>query len=139
MKNKVILGMFALLVSMSRFVGCSSGDGDTIDVPNADPSAKLAITSPASNDTSVYGTIIIFGVGMRDVASASFSVLTDGWYDQSGTLHVSDNNSWSFYPIYLDGTGQYNNHTIKLTVRHTDGTVETVESTHVVRLSQYPE
>ena len=112
--------------------GCEGGS-DQADVAGADPQAAFAITDPPAGGVVHSEALTIRGVGLREPASMVVSVLTDRWYAQTGTLHHSDNNSWSYGPVYLGGSGAYNNHTIRAQVTHADGTAEAAEVSRVVR------
>lgn len=113
--------------------GCGGSSSDSVDVPGAEPEAAFAIIAPASHSTVMGNLVELQGVGLRNLRSLSVEVLTDAWYAQAGELHVSDNNSWSYYPVYLEGQGAFNNHSIRVTLTHTDGTLETFRITGITR------
>ena len=117
---------------LGLIAGCG-GSSDEVDVAGAEPSAPLAIVYPPSQATTDSNLVEVKGIGLRNEAGLSVAVLTDHWYPQAGTLHVSGNNSWSYAPVYLEGQGAFNKHTIKVTVTHTDGRTETATATGVVR------
>lgn len=111
---------------------CEDGSGGDI-VPDADPTAPLAIVSPAEG-ARVQGDVLeLTGVGMRDVASVTVRVHTDQWYVQDGTLRTSANQSWAYAPVYVSGQGRYNNHRIEVVVTHPDGSRDAASVENVVR------
>ncbi len=115
------------------WAGCGGSSSDDMDVAGADPNAAFAIVYPPSHSTTDSNLVEVKGIGLRNEQSLSVSVFTDNWYAQAGELHISSNNSWSYKPVYLEGQGAFNNHTIKVTVTHTDGRTETTTATGVVR------
>lgn len=120
------------LVLIALLVGCEDSAED-LDVDGADPQAGLSITDPRSGEGVESEVITVRGVGLRDPSATTVRVFTDRWYEQAGTLHHSDNNSWSYGPVYLSGQGVYNKHTIRMEVIHSDGTQEAAEVTRIVR------
>jgi hypothetical protein len=136
MKSKPLALLTNLYIAASLLTcmaGCDGSSSDSIDVPDADPTATFATVYPPSNTTVASNLIELRGVGLRQMRGLSVEVLTDGWYPQTGELHVSSNNSWSYYPVYLEGQGTFNLHSIRVTVTHTDGSVESVTIRGVIR------
>lgn len=123
--------LFTAMVGV--LAGCGGSSSDDVDVAGADPAAAFGLVYPTSHATTDSNLVELKGVGLRNEASLSVAVLTDHWYAQTGALHLSANNSWSYAPVYLDGQGAFNNHTIQVTVTHTDGSTETTTVTGVVR------
>ena len=119
----------ALLLALG---GCDGND-NAADVSGADPKAALGITEPLTGSRVHSGDITIRGVGLRDYAIINVTVFTDKWYAQAGALHHSDNNSWSYEPVFLGGEGRFNHHTIRVEITHTDGSRETAEVAGIVR------
>jgi hypothetical protein len=121
-----------IVITAGLFAGCE-GSSDGPDVAGADPQAVFGIVEPSSGTVVSSETITIKGIGFRDPSDMVVSVRTDRWYDQTGALHHSENNSWSYGPVYLSGTGNFNNHTIRVTAIHSDGTTETAEVSGITR------
>ena len=128
---KKLLWISLLILSM----GCELGNKKDSNayVENADPNAKFAIAAPLSGARLDSGVGGISGVGLRDVKAFSVSVKTDGWYEQFGQLSLGDNNTWFYAPVYCEGTGSFNNHTIRAELQHTDGSVEVSEVSGIIR------
>ena len=123
---------FAVVLTMGLMAGCE-GSSDDPDVPGADPQAAFAVTEPQTGSTVDGEVITLKGVGLAAPATMEVSVFTDRWYDQQGSLHISDNNSWSYGPVYLGGSGPHNNHTIRARAMRSDGAVDTAEVRGIMR------
>ena len=140
MKHPIIRAamLIASVLTLALMTGCENDDAESPatavqdDVPGADPSASFSITDPQSG-IRTNANIRIKGVGLSDAKSFIVRVHTDKWYVQNGTLHQSQNNSWSYGGVALGGQGRYNNHIIRVEVTHADGTKEVDEITGIVR------
>lgn len=97
-------------------------------------SENFGIIYPSSGQTISGNPITIYGVGLKRSKLSSFSVMvnTDKLYDQNGHLEGSGSD-WSYSEVYLSGTEQYNNHTIKATAGYTDGTSDSATLEGIVR------
>jgi hypothetical protein len=123
----------AVCVTMLLGTGCEDSSDDEPAVSGADPQANFAVVYPQAGETVDSEVVTVTGIGFREAAGMMVSVYTDQWHNQSGTFRHSDNNSWSYSPVYLSGRDQYNNHAIRVTAIHEDGTTETVEIRGIVR------
>lgn len=78
--------------------------------------SALKITYPADN-AHVSGKVIeLTGTGADPMGQLEVSVFTDNNYVQNGKAIVHGDGSWSYAPVYLSGQGEFNNHTIRVTI-----------------------
>lgn len=78
--------------------------------------AKLKISYPLSNSTVPARVVEIKGVGADPSGTIEIEVLTNEWYRQDGTPRINPDGSWTYGPCHLAGQGQFNNHTIRVTI-----------------------
>ena len=77
---------------------------------------ELQITYPTSNATAPGRVIELRGLGADPNGTLEVEVLTNDWYPQTGTARINSDGSWTYAPCQLAGQGEYNNHTIRVTV-----------------------
>ena len=78
--------------------------------------AELRITYPTAN-AAVPGRVIeIRGTGADPNGTLEVEVLTNDWYVQTGRARINKDGSWSYGPCHLGGEGEFNNHTIRVTI-----------------------
>ncbi len=79
--------------------------------------SKFTITYPKENAMVQGKTIVLRGQGVESGATLEGSVLTNDLYKQDrAKATINQDGSWTFGPVYLDGMGEFNNHTIQVTV-----------------------
>ena len=87
-----------------------------LTVTASEAGAPLKIDYPA-NGARVSGKVIeLRGSGADPKAQIEVSVLTNEWYVQNGRATINADGTWSYSPCYLSGQGQYNNHTVRVTL-----------------------
>jgi hypothetical protein len=106
--------------------------------PSQPVSANFAITYPASGTVVPYQTTIE-GVGIKKpVTRYRCTVGTDRPYDQVGSLNVNDDGSWTYYPVYFGGLGEYaSKHSLELMVVYNDGTWESCQNNGIIGPGTY--
>ena len=78
--------------------------------------AELQITYPASGSTVPTRIVEVRGTGADPSGTIEVEVLTNQWYPQDGMPRINADGSWSYGPCHLAGEGEYNNHTIRVTI-----------------------
>lgn len=78
--------------------------------------AAIKITYPTPNSTVPGEVIEVKGTGADLNGQIQVEVLTNKWYIQDGTATVNPDGSWSYAPCHLSGQGNFNNHTIRVTI-----------------------
>ncbi|MFW5847237.1 MAG: hypothetical protein ACOCUU_03720 [Nanoarchaeota archaeon] len=102
-------------------------------IPDANNSDEFAIVYPQPGEIVEYRDEMR-GIGInKKVEDCNVKVKTDKWYTQSGNLNVSDNGSWKYSSIYFGGHGKYNEHTIEMKVRYTDGSEDNARIEGIVK------
>lgn len=96
-------------------------------------SAELRITYPTDGTTVPVGIIEIEGVGADPTGTIEVKVLTNRWYLQDGVPEISPDGTWTYGPCHLEGSGRYNNHTIKVTIIKNGKRGESTSVRRVVR------
>ena len=80
------------------------------------PAARIKITYPITNQTVPGEVIELTGTGADPQGTLKVEVLTNQWWLQKGEWTINPDGSWSYGPCYLSGQGEFNNHTIRVTV-----------------------
>jgi len=96
-------------------------------------SPNFAITSPKDNATVPGSPIVIRGEGAEPGTTLEVRVLTNAWYPQDGKGAINRDGSWTYGPVHLGGQGQYNNHTIEVTMIKNNQRGDTVTVSGIVR------
>jgi hypothetical protein len=98
---------------------------------SAVPAAKFAITFPQDGTKVPSENIEVKGVGAMKGDVLEVSVLTNKWWTQNGQQTIFGDGTWSYGPCYLSGKGEFNKHTIRVTlirngVQYTSASVQGV-------------
>jgi hypothetical protein len=95
------------------------------------PAAKFTITFPQDGLKVPSEIIEVKGVGAMKGDVLEVSVLTNKWWTQNGQQTIFGDGTWSYGPCYLSGKGEFNKHTIRVTlirngVQYTSASVQGV-------------
>lgn len=115
----MVVFLIGVSLSLTWSVGCAE--------------AQLRISYPSSNSTVPGPVIVLRGVGADPAGTLEVQVLTNEWYLQTGRPMINSDGSWSYSPCNLGGQGQYNNHTIQVTIIRDGRRGESAEVTGIVR------
>jgi hypothetical protein len=80
------------------------------------PAAKFTITFPQDGLKVPSEIIEVKGVGAMKGDVLEVSVLTNKWWTQNGQQTIFGDGTWSYGPCYLSGKGEFNKHTIRVTL-----------------------
>ena len=98
--------------------------------------AELQITYPTSNSTVPGRVVALKGTGADPNSSLEVIVVTSEEFLQTGTPRINQDGSWTYAPCHLAGQGEYNNHTIFVTIIRAGIRGESTSISGVVRRSK---
>ena len=76
----------------------------------------LKITNLKAHESVRSEVVELEGVCADPAGTLEVDVLTNRWYLQTGTARLNADSSWTYGPVYLSGQGEYNSHSIRVTV-----------------------